>query len=200
MADNRNQDRQSTSGGTQMQRRASTPTVGSFVMSPFSLVGQLMEDMERMFDAFGAGRGVARGGRSRSFLSSAWTPATEAFEKDGQFVVRADLPGLSPDDVRIEASDDAIVIEGERKSEVETEERGVYRSERVYGRFSRTVPLPEGVQVDAARARFDNGVLEISLPLTQEASRRRRIEIEGASQSQTRPQDAGAEKNDPAVH
>jgi HSP20 family protein len=199
MAENRKQDREAASGSTQsLQRRSSTPSVGSWMMSPFSLVGQLMEDMDRMFDAFGSGRGLAPRSRSQRGFASVWAPAIEAFEKDGRFVVRADLPGLSPEDVRIEASDDAITISGERRSETEGEEGGVYRSERSYGRFSRTVSLPEGAKLDDARARFENGVLEIALPVTQEETKRRRIEIEGSSRSQER----GEEKREtePAVH
>jgi HSP20 family protein len=205
MADNRNERTQPTTGSTQsLQRRASTPSLGSFMLSPFSLVGQLMEDMDRMFDAFGGGRGLASGGRAnRGFPSAAWAPAIEAFEKDGRFVVKADLPGLSPEDVRIDANDDSITISGERRFENEAEEGGVYRSERAYGRFSRTVPLPEGAKLDDAHARFDNGVLEISLPLPpQQQTKRRRIEIEGASPSRERGEEKRqpGERSEPAVH
>jgi HSP20 family protein len=166
------------------------------MLSPFSLVGQLMEDMDRMFDAFAGGRGLAGSARPRSgFLSATWAPPIEAFEKDGQFVVRADLPGLAPEDVRIDATDDSITIEGERRSETEGEEGGVYRSERAYGRFSRTIPLPEGAKLDEAHARFENGVLEISLPVAREASRRRRIQVEAGSRSQEK-----REGGEAAVH
>ena len=95
------------------------------------------------------------------------------------------LPGLSREDVRIEARDDALLLEGERKSEMEVEEQGgIYRSERTYGRFSREIPLPEAADIEKAQARFENGVLEIEVPLREEASRRRRIEIQGSSKSQ----------------
>ena len=148
--------------------------------SPFSLVRQLMDDMDRM-------------------LSPAWAPAVETFEKDGRFVVRAELPGLSPEDVRIEASDDALTIEGERRSEMQAEEEGgVYRSERVYGRFSRTIPLPEEVDLDGAQARFENGVLEVSMQVATDATRRRRIEIEGTAKSQ--PEGGQQESGQPPVH
>jgi HSP20 family protein len=97
-------------------------------------------------------------------------------------MVRADLPGLKPDDVRIEVADGALTIEGERRSEMEAEEEGgVYRSERVYGRFSRTIPIPEGADVEHAQARFDEGVLEITVPLPHDG--RRRIEIDSSKPS-----------------
>ena len=69
------------------------------------------------------------------------------------FVVRADLPGLSRDDVQIEAADDSVIIGGERRSEIESQEQGgAYRSERVYGRFSRVIPLPAGAETIATLA------------------------------------------------
>src|SRR5712692_4414504 len=111
------------------------------------------------------------------------SPAVEMFERDGQLVIRADLPGLSPDDVRIEVSDDSLVIEGERRSEIEVEDEGVYRAERTYGRFSRVIALPDDVDPAQAQARFENGVLEISIPLPEQ-TQRRRIPIQGASASE----------------
>lgn len=127
-----------------------------------------------MFEGFGpAASGMARG----------WTPAIETLERNGRFVLRAELPGLSPDDVHVEVQDDAVVIEGERKSELEVEEQGRWRSERAYGRFSRTIPLPENADPEKAEAKFENGVLEVSFPMREDSSRRRRIEIQGSSKS-----------------
>ena len=171
-------------GSGALQRRSSSPFAGALGASPFSLMRRMMEDLDRMFEDFGSARG-SRGDLpdigGRGGLSLDWTPAVEMFERDGQLVVRADLPGLSPDDVRIEVTEDALVIEGERRSEMEVEEEGgVYRSERTYGRFSRVIELPEGVDPDGAQARFDNGVLEISIPLPEQ-TQRRRIPIQGAA-------------------
>ena len=166
-----------------LQRRSSAPFVGPFGASPFSLMRRMMEDLGRMFEDFGSARG-SRGDLpdigGRGGFAMDWTPPVEMFERDGQLVVRADLPGLSPDDVRIEATDDSLVIEGERRSEMEVEEEGSYRSERTYGRFSRVIALPEGVDPEGAQARFDNGVLEISLPLPEQ-TQRRRIPIQGSA-------------------
>jgi len=169
------------------------PSFGAFGASPFALMRRMMEDLNRMFEDFGSPRSFgggamtegSRGDLSRGGLPAVdWTPAIEAFERDRQLVVRADLPGLSPEDVRIEVTDDGLLIEGERRQEMEAEEEGgVYRSERVYGRFSRFLTLPDGVDADKAQARFDNGVLEISIPMTDQASRGRRIEIQGQGAS-----------------
>jgi len=187
---------QGTRGSSALQRRSATPMVGAFGLSPFSLMRRMMEDMDRLFEGFGGGRAVDVGpmpGLPSSRGLSVWSPAIEVLERDGNVVIRADLPGLSPDDVRIEATDDSLVIEGERRSELEAEEEGVYRSERTYGRFSREVPLPEGADPQKAQARFENGVLEVTIPLAAESSRRRRIEIQrGAGQQRT--------SSEPSVH
>ena len=180
-------------GSGALQRRSQMPSFGAFGASPFALMRRMMEDLNRMFEDFGSPRSFgggamtegSRGDLSRGGLPAVdWTPAIEAFERDRQLVVRADLPGLSPEDVRIEVTDDGLLIEGERRQEMEAEEEGgVYRSERVYGRFSRFLTLPDGVDADKAQARFDNGVLEISIPMTDQASRGRRIEIQGKGAS-----------------
>jgi HSP20 family protein len=134
---------------------------------------RMMEDMDRMFEGLSERQGAG--------LAQLWAPPIEILERNGRFVVRADLPGLAADDVRIEVRDHGLILEGERKSEIEVEEEGgVYRSERTYGRFSREIPMPDGVDVDKAQARFENGVLEIEIPLREDA-RRRRIEIKGGS-------------------
>ncbi|HEY4886888.1 MAG TPA: Hsp20/alpha crystallin family protein [Myxococcales bacterium] len=189
-------------GGRQsagLQRRPmSAPVLGGLGLSPFSLLRRMLEDMDRMFEGLGTGRGAGTAGLERgpaASLAQVWSPAIDIVERDGRLVVRADLPGMSPDDVRIEVRDDALVLEGERRSEIEVEEEGVYRSERVYGRFSRVIPLPDGADLDKASARFENGVLEIEIPL-REDSRRRRIEIQGGSASPGGSKSSG----DTAVH
>jgi HSP20 family protein len=159
--------------------------------SPFRTLEHFADEMDRIFDDFGLGRGWApRVGRS--WLRSpwrgsatdweAWTPDIEVFHRNNDLVVRADLPGLTKDDVKVDVTDDGITIQGERKREHEEEREGVYRSERTYGSFSRTIPLPEGAMADQAKATFKDGVLEITMPAPPEQVRRgRRLEIaEGA--------------------
>jgi len=163
-----------TSSGA-LQRRSSAPLATGVGVSPFSFVRRMMEDMDRMFEDLG-GLGGARSG-----LSQAWSPPIEVLEREGRFIVRAELAGLAPKDVRLEVVDDTLILEGERKSEIEVEEKGAWRSERSYGRFSRGIPLPEGADVEKAEAKFENGVLEVTVPVREDASRRRRIEIQGAS-------------------
>jgi HSP20 family protein len=112
-----------------------------------------------------------------------WTPELEIFHRNSELVIRADLPGLTKDDVKVDVSDNQVIIEGERQRQHEEEREGVFRSERSYGRFYRAIPLPEGVIADQAKATFKNGVLEVTIPAPPEQARRgRRLEIsEGSS-------------------
>src|ERR687889_1062973 len=105
-----------------------------------------------------------------------WVPPMDLVEADDHFLLKADLPGLGEEDVSIELRDNALTISGERKSEHETRERGWYRVERSFGRFSRSLTLPEGVDADAITANFHNGVLEVRIPKPEER-KPRRVEI-----------------------
>jgi HSP20 family protein len=113
-----------------------------------------------------------------------WSPRVEAIQKGDRFIVRADLPGLKKDDVQVELTDEALTIHGERQEEHQEEREGYFHSEREYGQFHRTIPLPEGVITESARASFRNGVLEISMQSAPSSvNRGRRIEIKDESQS-----------------
>lgn len=92
-----------------------------------------------------------------------WAPNVEMKEQDGELIIRADLPGLAKDDVKVEVAPDAITLEGERKKTHEETNAGYYRSEVTYGSFYRYLPLPEGVQPDTAKATFKDGVLEVRI-------------------------------------
>ncbi len=106
-----------------------------------------------------------------------FSPEVEVLERDGKLIVRADLPGLSKDDVNVEVSEHFLTIEGERKREHEKTEEGVYSCERTYGHFYREIPLPEGLKTDTAKANFKNGVLEITFDAPKSAQNRHRIQI-----------------------
>jgi HSP20 family protein len=131
----------------------------------------MSEEMDRTFGQFFGQQGGASGS------SGTWYPPIEVAEREGQLHVHAELPGLNPEDVKVEVTDDALVIRGERKSEHEHRIGGAYRSERRYGQFYREIPLPEGVNAEQARAQFRNGVLEVTVPVPQQASNRREIPI-----------------------
>ena len=102
-----------------------------------------------------------------------WLPAMDLVEVDDHFVLKADLPGLSEEDVAIEIQDNTLTVSGERKTEHEQHERGWYRVERQFGRFSRSLSLPEGIDADAVSASFDKGVLSVRIPKPEQRKPRR---------------------------
>jgi HSP20 family protein len=159
--------------------------------SPFDFMDRMAEEMDKTFDRMFRDFGMPR----RSFFSRSpfrsfererlWSPRLEAFQKGDRFVVRADLPGLKKDDVHVDVTEDAITIQGERRGEHEEEREGYYQTEREYGQFYRSIPLPEGVITETAQATFNNGVLEISMQAPPaEATRGRRVEIKEGSEGE----------------
>jgi HSP20 family protein len=123
--------------------------------------------------------GLARSGRN----TTRWTPAIEIAEREGEYRIRAELPGLTPENVRVDATNDALIIEGERRMDHEDRREEVRRTERQYGHFFRRIPLPEGANVDQTKATFRNGVLEITIPVPQRPSQHRSVPIETDSAS-----------------
>lgn len=153
--------------------------------NPFGLMRRFSNDMERLFEEFGGFRFPQFLGKDfapfRTELEHVeWIPPVEMLEKDGQLLVRADLPGMKKDDVKVELTDDLLTLSGERKQEKEEKREGFYRSERSYGSFYRQLPLPEGVKTENANAVFHNGVLEITMPAPKMESHTRKLEIKEA--------------------
>ena len=122
-----------------------------------------------------------------------WVPAMDLTEADDHFVLKADLPGLGEDDVSIEIQDNTLTISGERKAEHEERQRGWYRVERSFGRFSRSLSLPEGIDPDAVAAQFDKGVLEVRIPKPEER-KPRRVTIKAGNGSQPAVEGTAEEK------
>jgi len=143
-----------------------------FTHSPFAAMRRFAEHMERTFGS----------GQSRFGEEGVWSPAIDVSQSGGQLKVHAELPGLTKDDVKLEIDDDSLVIRGERKREHEEQQGGYRRSERFYGTFYRRLPLPEGANTEQARAQFNNGVLEITVPVPAERSRSREVPIEAGPQ------------------
>jgi HSP20 family protein len=115
-----------------------------------------------------------------------WVPPMDLVEAEDHFVLKADLPGLSDADVKIEVQDGTLRISGERKAEHEQRERGWYRIERSFGSFSRSLSLPDGVDPDGIKAEFKDGVLEVRIPKPEER-KPHRIAISGSSEANGRP-------------
>ena len=179
---------------TGIARRERLSDLGA--VSPFSFMRRFSEEMERLFGDFGFGRGLASEfgrefGRLADLEGSMWLPPVEAFEREGKLIVRADLPGLTKDDINVDITDEAIKIRGERRQEKEENEEGYYRSERSYGSFYREIPLPSGVHREDANATFRNGVLEITMPAPARQPSRRRIEIGERAETEQQPQAKG---------
>jgi HSP20 family protein len=173
--------------GMVRQKQPGPGLSGGYVVTPFSLVSRMLEDMDRMLEGFGGTRargqqlggqlspfGSGLGGGLSRFDENIWAPAVEMFQKKDKLVIRADLPGLSKDDVEIEIADDTLIIQGERRHEQQDEEEGFYRSERSYGQFFRMIPLPDGIDADKADAKFKDGTLEITLPAPRHEEKRSR--------------------------
>jgi HSP20 family protein len=102
-----------------------------------------------------------------------WIPAMDLVEEGEQFVLRADLPGVSEDDVKVELEDNVLTVAGERRSEHEEQRDGFRRIERSSGSFSRSLTLPEGIDAESINARFERGVLEVRVPKPEQRKPRR---------------------------
>jgi HSP20 family protein len=141
--------------------------------SPFGMTSQ----MDRWFDDF----------FGRPLMPSIWrrlptddmtlTPAIDVIEKDDKFIVKAELPGMDEEDIDVSATGDTLTIKGERKTESEVDECEYYLCERSYGTFMRSMVLPSSVDSEQIEAKYENGVLEVTLPKTKEAEAKK-IKVE----------------------
>lgn len=172
-----------------------------FGVTPFNMMRRLTDDMERFFEDFNNLSVMPRletdfgfprmtellniprttdllnFPRMAEFEKSVWWPEIEVLEKNGELTVRADLPGLRKDDINIELTDGAVVISGERKLETKEEREGYFHSERNYGSFCRSIPLPEGADMNKANAVFHDGVLEVTIAVPKRELKGRKLEI-----------------------
>jgi HSP20 family protein len=94
-----------------------------------------------------------------------WTPRVESYHKNGSYVIKADLPGVDPKDIHVTVEGDHLIIQGERKMDRETKRRDFRRREVFYGAFQRSVPVPRGLKAEAMKAKYHDGVLEITAPV-----------------------------------
>jgi HSP20 family protein len=143
------------------------------MIGPFGMIRRLFDDIEQLW-----GFGEPEGSEA---LERLFMPAVDVARRDDKVIVHVDLPGMSPEDVDLTLTGDALIIEGERHGESEVEEAGQWRTERSYGEFRRVIELPDGADLDSAEARFENGVLEVSLR-APETKRGRKLEINKASE------------------
>ena len=142
---------------------------------PLRELTSLQSEMNRLFNTvFDTPSGTSNGNVLRR-----WMPAMDLVERGDHFVLKADLPGLSEEDVNIEVEDRVLTISGERKEQHEEGKEGYHRVERSFGSFSRSLTLPQGIDPEAVTAEFDRGVLEIRIP-KPEQRKPRKISINGA--------------------
>ena len=146
---------------------------------PFAWMRQMQDQLDRAVSGLWSGGGTPSSwAADTTFSPSDWSPAIDVFQRGADVVIRADVPGLSKDDITVDIADDQLTIRGERRYDHEEERDGVFRSERHYGSFCRVVPLPQGAIADSAKATFNNGVLEIVVQAPSfDVRRGRRIEI-----------------------
>ena len=132
------------------------------VWDPFESLADIREEMNRLFD-----RSFLR--RGDGGVQGEFAPAIDVAEEKDSFLVRADLPGLSKDNVSVTLQDNYLTIRGEKKHEEETKEANYYHRERVHGTFSRTIQLPTAVDARKIEANFKDGVLQVRLPKSEDA-------------------------------
>jgi HSP20 family protein len=141
----------------------------TFGTSPFTL----MRDFSREMDRFFHGHGITTAGEA-----GVWWPAVEWKKTNGTFLVKAEVPGLKKEDVKVEVAEGCLILEGERKYESKKEEEGFFQTERSYGKFYRSIPLPEGAKPEEIKAELANGVLEVKVPVIETKPKMRQIPIE----------------------
>jgi HSP20 family molecular chaperone IbpA len=138
---------------------------GTFNLPMFRRLGR---EIDFLFDRFGLERTVFEP------AETVWTPDVEMFRRDNAIVVRADVPGMTKNDLTIEVTDGQLLLRGERKQEKEEKKEGYYRAERTFGAFYRTLPLPDGVNMDEAKATIKDGVLEVTIPAPPKIEEKKR--------------------------
>ncbi|GAK50925.1 heat shock protein Hsp20 [Candidatus Moduliflexus flocculans] len=128
----------------------------------FGDLTHIQQEMNRFFDEF-------FGENRRGLADGVWLPAVDVSESHDEFVVRAELPGMSHEDIEINVQENVLTLKGEKKQEKKEEQENFHRLERSYGAFTRSFTLPANVKADDIKANFKNGVLEVAIPKAEEA-------------------------------
>jgi HSP20 family protein len=170
-------------GAALSRRSGGMPSMFGGRGSPFDMFRRIDEDMDRLFHQFwGGGRNLMRGRGTDE--QSMWMPQVEVREQGGKLHVFADLPGMNREDVKLSMEGDQLIVQGERRSSHEEGQQGsgFYHSERSYGSFYRSIPLPEGVDPQTAEASFKDGVLDVAFDAPRTPQQQaRQIEIRDGS-------------------
>lgn len=164
---------------TKLPVKTEQKNVAGPAMVPWAPFDSLRQEIDRLFENFGSG--LLRSPFSRRGFdldlpwprSTSWSiaPAVDIAEKDNEYELTAELPGLSDKDIEVKLSNGSLTIKGEKKEEKEEHEKDYHLSERRYGSFTRSFRLPEGADADKIDASFVNGVLKVKVPKTAEAKK-----------------------------
>jgi len=142
---------------------------------PTGLMGDLARWGETLDRFFGE---VAPTDWDQLLSARGWAPAVDIYEEDNAIVLKAEVPGLTKDEIVVEVHEGTLTIKGEKKEEKEEKTKHFYRAERRYGAFQRSFQLPDTVDHEAIKATFKNGVLELTLPkIEKKAPEARKIEV-----------------------
>ena len=150
------------------------------MLSPFRGFYDAQSEVDRLFNEMLGGVSRRRGRQGDQQLAQ-WAPAVDVLTKDDDLVIRAELPGLKQEDVDITLQNGVLTISGEHKADQEEERGGYHVRERRYGSFRRSMTLPEGTDESKVDARFEDGVLEVTVEGAAREQAPKRIEIEGSS-------------------
>ncbi len=150
------------------------------MLSPFRGFYDAHSEVDRLFDEMFGGLSRGQGRRGGQHLAQ-WAPAVDVLTRDGDLVVRAELPGVKQEDVDITLQNGVLTISGEHKVDEEEERGGYHVRERRYGSFRRSMTLPEGTDESKVHARFEDGVLELTVEGAAVERAPKRIEIEGSN-------------------
>ncbi len=136
---------------------------------------ELRREMDRLFQEFFGTKSLF----PERWEAIEWVPAVDVSETDKEVIVKADLPGVKPEDIEINIVDNVLTIKGEKKREAEEKKENFYRVERYYGSFMRAIQLPSEVDVEKVKAIYKDGVLKVILPKKEEAQKRViKVEVE----------------------
>jgi HSP20 family protein len=141
---------------------------------PFEEMRSMQHEMDRLFER-------VLGGEFTGGHTGSWTPSIESYVKDGKLVFKAELPGVDPRDLDVSISERELIIKGERKHEKEAKEENYVYREIAYGAFERRFLLPEGAKIDELKAKYGNGLLEVTVPVPA-VTKARKIEVETAKE------------------
>jgi HSP20 family protein len=150
------------------------------MLSPYRGFFDAQSEADRLFNEMLGGLGRGRGRQGGQQLAQ-WAPAVDVLTKDDNLVIRAELPGLKQEDVDITLQNGVLTISGEHKVDEEVDRGNYHVRERRYGSFRRSMTLPEGTDESKVHARFEDGVLEVTVEGAAIERAPKRIEIEGSS-------------------